>query len=156
METDDSFDKMVEEWLALVDEAEAAYNEAVAGMAVVNEALHATGEAYIAFAELQDVHDVLEAEQSAIYTVLNESADVQQAIALTESLIERYTTSIENCEAEIATLTDPNANVDLEFAIAEWSKKVELQQTYVELLEAETAAAKAEYEAAVEAATKAE
>ena len=156
METDDSFDKMVEQWLALVDEAEAAYNEAVAGMAVVNEALHATGEAYIAFAELQDVHDVLEAEQSAIYTVLNESADVQQAIALTESLIERYTTSIENCEAEIATLTDPNANVDLEFAIAQWSKKVELQETYVELLEAETAAAKAEYEAAVEAATKAE
>ena len=156
METDDSFDQMVEQWLALVDEAEAAYNEAVAGMAVVNEALHATGEAYIAFAELQDVHDVLEAEQSAIYTVLNESADVQQAIALTESLIERYTTSIENCEAEIATLTDPNANVDLEFAIAKWTKKVELQETYVELLEAETAAAKAEYEAAVEAATKAE
>mgnify|MGYP002518073420 CR=1 FL=1 len=61
METDDSFDQMVEQWLALVDEAEAAYNEAVAGMAVVNEALHATGEAYIAFAELQDVHDVIPA-----------------------------------------------------------------------------------------------
>lgn len=156
METDDSFDKMVEEWLALVDEAEAAFAEAQAGIAVVNDALKATGEAYIAYAEIQDVYEVLEAEQTAIYTVLNESADVQQAIASTESLIEHYTTSIENCEAEIATLTDPNANVDLEFAIAEWSKKVELQQTYVELLEAETAAAKAEYEAAVEAAAKAE
>lgn len=156
METDDSFDKMVEEWLALVDEAEAAFAEAQAGIAVVNDALKATGEAYIAYAELQDVHDVLEAEQTAIYTVLNENSDVQYAIASTESLIERYTTSVENCEAEIAALTDPNANVDLEFAIAEWSKKVELQQTYVELLEAETAAAKAEYEAAVEAAAKAE
>ena len=141
---------------SLVDEAEAAFAEAQAGIAVVNDALKAAGEAYIAYVELYDVYEVLGAEQTAIYAVLNENADIQHAIESTESLIERYTTSIENCEAEIATLTDPNANVNLEFAIAEWSKKVELQQTYVELLEAETAAAKAEYEAAVEAAAKAE
>ena len=146
METDDSFEQTVEGWYALVDEAEAAYAEAVAGIAVVNEALHATGEAWIAYEKASDLYSMLDAEQSSIIDALNSS--VQLAIQRVESNIERYTTSIENCEAEIATLTDPNANVDLEFAIAEWTKKVELQETYIELLEAEVAAAKAELEAA--------
>ena len=151
METDDSFDQMVEQWLALVDEAEAAYNEAVAGMAVVNEALHATGEAYIAYMEAADVYNGLYAEMSAINEVLDENSSITDAIASLEEYIEECNDDIAEIEALVAEMTDPNATIDIELAIAEWTKQVELQETYIQLLEAEVAAAKAELEAATKA-----
>lgn len=151
METDDSFDQMVEQWLALVDEAEAAYNEAVAGMAVVNEALHATGEAYIASAKASDVYNGLLTEMSAINEVLKENSPITDTIASLEEYIEECNDDIAEIEALVAEMTDPNVTIDIELAIAEWTKKVELQEILIDLLEAEVAAAKAELEAATKA-----
>lgn len=148
METDDSFEQMVEQWLALVDEAETAYNEAVAGMAVVNEALHATGEAFVAYTKAYDAYQVLYAEMEAINETLDENSSLANAIANLEETIEDLNDEIAEIEAMVAEMTDPNTTIDIELAITEWTKKVELQETYIELLKAEVAAAKAELEAA--------
>ena len=148
METDDSFEQMVEGWYALVEKAEAAYAEAVANIAVVNEALQATGEAFVAYTKAYDAYQVLYAEMEAINETLDENSSLANAIANLEETIEDLNDEIAEIEAMVAEMTDPNTTIDIELVITEWTKKVELQETYIELLKAEVAAAKAELEAA--------
>ena len=90
-------------------------------------------------------------EMSAINEVLDENSSITDAIASLEEYIEECNDDIAEIEALVAEMTDPNATIDIELAIAEWTKQVELQETYIQLLEAEVAAAKAELEAATKA-----
>lgn len=127
-------------------------------MAEYNEVSKAAAEAYIVYAEAYNAYELKNAEFQALAAVSNEATNMAQRVKALENDIADYEEQIAELEAQNAKI-EAGSNqqiIDAEALVAEWTEKVEIQQTYVELLEADVAAAKAEFDAAVEAAAKAE
>ncbi|MBQ2417163.1 MAG: hypothetical protein II282_03090, partial [Alistipes sp.] len=127
-------------------------------MAEYNEVSKAAAEAYIVYAEAYNAYELKNAEFQALAAVSNEATNMEQRVKALENDIADYEEQIAELEAQNAKI-EAGSNqqiIDAEALVAEWTEKVEIQQTYVELLEADVAAAKAEFDAAVEAAAKAE
>lgn len=150
----------VEEWLAELAVAETYFKDNEAQVAEYNALVKECAELYVEYLVAYDEYKVVNAEYQAAVKVWNNvgTSDIEGSISGLEDAIANYEELIETLNEQIADVENGiNEGVlNAEALVAEWTEKVEIQQTYVELLEADVAAAKAEFDAAVEAAAKAE
>ena len=145
--------EMLAEFDAAFEEAATLLEKTEAQIAEFNKLSLAVAEAEIVSAVADNAVSLKNAELQALIAVYQEADNLSQRILNLENNIASYEEYIAEMEAQIVEVENGthDAIVDAEFVVAKWTEKVALQETFVELLEAEVAAAKAEFEAATKA-----
>lgn len=103
-------------------------------------------EAYVAWAIANNDVNLATAERSALNAILNDANSVKSNITSQKNTIKNLESSIKNQEAYKVAAQN---NIDsMEALVEEWTKKVELDEMWVELCQADADAKKAALEAA--------